>query len=228
MSMDKMIDDRLLYAYLPQAEKVMLEKIPLESELSHQFSRHFNRKIKALLKYEQRTPVMRRFVYQMKTVAAVLLIVLSLAFGTVMSVEAYRVRFFEFVTEIWEELTSIVIHSDENADHDTLTPISPSYIPTGYSVLEITSDKYENTIIYLNTNGLELYYSQRMATQSEFIIDSEGADTEEITIGLQVVYLISNKGTVQMYWYDSDSIFSLIGNLDKTELIKMAESIINN
>jgi hypothetical protein len=226
MPMDKMIDDGFFYAYMPQVEKVMLEKIPLESELSHQFSWRFKRKMKALLKYERRTPVMRRFVYQMKTAAAVLLIVLSMAFGTVMSVEAYRVRFFEFVTEIWEELTSIVIHSDENADHDTLTPISPSYIPKGYSVLELTSDKYENTIIYINTNGLELYYSQRMATQSEFILDSEGAETEKITIGSQEAYLIANKGTVQLYWHDDDSVFSLIGNLDKTELIKMAKSII--
>lgn len=224
--MDKTIDDGFLYAYMPQVEKVMLEKIPLESDLSHQFSWRFKRKMKALLKYERRTPVMRRFVYQMKTAAAVLLIVLSMAFGTVMSVEAYRVCFFEFVTEIWEELTSIVIHSDENADQETLTPISPSYIPKGYSVLELTSDKYENTIIYINTNGLELYYSQRMATQSEFILDSEGAETEKITIGLQEAYLIVNKGTVQLYWHDDDSVFSLIGNLDKTELIKMAKSII--
>jgi len=224
--MDKMIDDGFLYAHMLQVEKVMLERIPLESELSHQFSWRFKRKMKALLKYERRTTVMRRFVRQMKTAAAVLLITLSMAFGTVMSVEAYRVRFFEFVTEIWEELTSIVIHSDENADHDALTPISPSYIPEGYSVLEQTSDKYENTIIYSNANGLELYYSQRMATQSEFILDSEDIEPQNIRIGSHEGYLIVNKGTVQLYWYDGFNIFSLIGNLDETELIKMATSII--
>lgn len=224
--MDKIIDDGLLYAYMPQVEKVMLEKIPLESELSHQFSWRFKRKMKALFKYERRTPVMRQFIRQIKTAVAVLLIALSMAFGTIMSVEAYRVRFFEFVTDIWEELTSIVIHSDENANHDILTPISPSYIPEGYNVLEQTSDKYENTIIYSNANGLELYYSQRMATQSEFILDSEGTETEKITIGSQEAYLIANKGTVQLYWHDDESVFSLIGNLYKTELIKMAESII--
>lgn len=224
--MDKMIDDEFLYAHMPQVEKVMLERIPLESELSHQFSKRFNRKMKALLKYERQTPAMQRFAHKMKTAAAVLLIALSIVFGTVMSVEAYRIRFFEFVTEVWEELTSIVIHSNNNADHDTLMPIIPSYVPAGYSIIEQMSDKYENTIIYSNENGFEIYYSQRMLSQSEFILDSEDAKTKKIMIGSQETYLIVNKGTTQLYWYDDFSVFSLIGNLDETELIKMATSII--
>lgn len=225
MSMDKKIDDRFLYTNMPQIEKAMLEKVPLESELSYKFSWRFKRNMKTLLKYERRTPVMRRFVRQMKTATAILLIALSMIFGTIMSVEAYRVRFFEFVTEIREELTSIVIRSGENADYDALTAIYPSYIPEGYSVLEQTSDKYENTIIYSNSKGLELYYSQRMTTQGELILDSEGAKTKLITIGPQEAYLISNKGTLQLFWHYDDSILSLIGNISETEIIKMAESI---
>ncbi|MEF9921454.1 MAG: hypothetical protein RR769_00950 [Anaerovoracaceae bacterium] len=124
--MSRIIDDDFLYANMPQTEKAMLSNIPPEDELHHKFSRRFNRKMAALLKYERRTPTMRVFVRQMKTAAAVFVIVLSMAFGTVMSVEAYRIRFFEFVTTVWEELTSIVIGSEDNADHDTLTPISPT------------------------------------------------------------------------------------------------------
>lgn len=224
--MNKIIDDDFLYQHIPNVEKLILERIPPESELSHQFSRHFKRKMKALLKYESRTPTMRLFIHRIRTAVAIFLIILSITFGTVMSVEAYRVRFFEFITQVWEELTSIVIHSDENANHDTITPIFPSYIPEGYIIVDQINDKYENTIIYINEGNLEIYYSQKMSTQSEFILDSEGAKIKKIMIESQEAYLIINKGTIQLYWYDSFNIFSLIGNLDETELIKMATSII--
>ena len=223
--LDKMISDEFLYAHMPQTEKIMLDKIPSENELSHKFSSRFNRKMKALLKYERRTPTMRRFVHRMKIATAMFLITLCITFGTVMSVEAYRIRFFEFVTQVWEELTSIVIHSDDNADYDTLVFASPTYIPDGYSVSEQTSDRYENTIIYSNANGEELYYSQGMTTQGEFILDSEDVETKAITIGSNDGYFIVNKGVAHLFWHDNFNIYSIIGYLGESELIKMAESI---
>lgn len=223
--MNKMIDDNFLYKHMPHAEKLMLGRIPPESELSHQFSRRFKRKMKALLIYESRTPIMRQSVHRMKIAATMLLVTLSLTFGTIMSVEAYRVRFFEFVTQVWEELTSIIIHSDDNADHDTLVLISPTYIPKGYSILEQTSNEYKNSIIYCNENGSEIYYLQKLSSQSEFIFDSEGAESKEIAIGTHKGYIIMNKGITQVYWYDKFNVYSLIGSVDDSELIKMANSI---
>lgn len=223
--MNKMIDDKFLYEHMPHAEKFMLGRIPPESELSHQFSRRFKWKMKALLKYEGRTPSTRQFVHRMKIAATMLLVTLSLTFGTIMSVEAYRVPFFEFLTQVWEELTSIIIHSDSNADHDTLLLLSPTYIPEGYTILEQISNEYKNSIIYYNESGAEIYYLQKLSSQSEFIFDSEGTDPKEITIGTHKGYIITNKGITQIYWYDKFNVYSLIGSLDDSELIKMAKSI---
>ncbi|HCL01521.1 MAG TPA: hypothetical protein DHW61_03755 [Lachnoclostridium phytofermentans] len=223
--MDKMIHDEFLYANVPQEEKKMLEKIPPENELSHKFSRGFNRKMKALLKYERRTPSMRRFVHRMKIAATIFLVMLSLTFGTIMSVEAYRIRFFEFITQVCEELTSIVIHSDENAGHDTLALVFPTYVPDGYSILKQTSSEYKNSIIYCNESGAEIYYLQKLSSQSEFIFDSETVEPKEIAIGTHKGYIFINKGVTQIYWYDNFNVYSLIGSLDESEIIKMAESI---
>lgn len=223
--MDKIIHDEFLYAHVPQAENKMLEKIPLENELSHRFSRGFNRKMKALLKYERRTPSTRKFVQRMKIAATIFLVILSLTFGTIMSVEACRIRFFEFITHVYEELTSIVIHSDENAGHDTLVLVYPTYIPDGYSILEQTSSEYKNSIIYYNGDGAEIYYLQKLSSQSEFIFDSETVEPKEIAIGTHKGYIIINKGITQIYWCDNFNVYSLIGSLDESEIIKMAESI---
>lgn len=212
---------------MPKAEDILLSKIPEENELSHKFSNGFNRKMKALLKYERRTPTMRKFVHRMKIAAAMFLVTFSIMFGTVMSVEAYRMRLFEFVTEVWEELTSIVTHSDDNADHDTLVFASPSYIPKGYSILEQTSSEYKHSIIYSDESGTEIYYLQKLLSQSEFIFDSEDVEPKEINISGSVGYLIINKGVTQLYWYDNFNTYILISSLDELEVIKMAESIQN-
>ena len=140
--MSELVSDDLLYRYVPMAESAMLDKLPAEGDMHHAFSRRFNRRMKALLKYERRSPRTRVFYRHLKTAAAMLLVVLTLSFGTVMSVEAYRVRFFNIVMEVWEELTSIVVSSDENADLDKLIPISPTYIPDGYKVAESNSNQY--------------------------------------------------------------------------------------
>lgn len=224
--MDKIISDEFLYMYMPQAEELLLGKIPVENELSHKFSNRFNKKMRFLLKYERRTLTMRRFVHRMKVAAAMFLITLSLTFGTVMSVEAYRMRLFEFATQVWEELTSIVTHSDDNADHDTLVLALPSYIPKGYSILEQTNNEYKHSIIYSDESGAEIYYLQKLLSQSEFIFDSEDVEPKEINIGGSVGYLIINKGITQLYWYDNFNTYILISSLDEHEVIKIAESII--
>lgn len=226
-TLDKIISDEFLYTHIPQAEQILLNKIPEENELSHKFSNRFNRKMRTLLKYERRTPSMRQFLHRMKVVATMLFVILSLAFGTVMSVEAYRIRFFEFVTQVWEELTSIVTHSDDNANHDTLVLASPSYIPKGYSILEQTSNEYKHSIIYSDRSGAEIYYLQKLSSQSEFIFDTEDVEPKEINIGACDGYVIINKGVTQLYWYDNFNTYTLIGSLDENEIIKMAESISN-
>ena len=223
----KIISDEFLYIHIPKAEDILLNKIPKENELSYKFSYKFNKKMKILLKYERRSPTMRRMVHHIKVAAAVFLITLSIMFGTVMSVEAYRMRLFEFVTQVWEELTSVVIHSDDNLDYDKLVSVSPYYIPNGYTVLKVTNSRYEHTIIYSDEEGIEIYYSQALLTQGETIFDTENTAIQTKLIGSQEVSLINNKGITQIYWHDSFSSFSLVGKIGEIELLKMAESIIN-
>lgn len=226
--MNGIIDDNFLYFHMKAAENHMLSAIPGEAELDHPFSKRFLRKMRHLLKYERRTPAMRTFIRCVKTAAAIFLIFISITFTTVMSVEAYRVQFFEFVPRVWEEFTSFFIRSEDITEHNTIQPMIPSYIPDGYKIYEQTDNQYENTIIYCDNTGTEIFYSQTLTTQSEFIYDSEGADINSIQIDNQMVHILLNKNTVQLYWHNRVNAFALIGNIDETELIKMAESIIKN
>lgn len=223
--MNHIINDDFLYSHMKDAESLMMAAIPPETKLNHNFSKRFLRKMKSLLKYERRTPMMRSTVHYAKTAAAVFLIFLSIAFTTTMSVEAYRVRFFEFVTTMWEELTSIVIGSNDNARHDVLIPIAPTYIPKDYTVFGQSANKFEQNIFYRDKSGNEIFYSQYLTTQGELIIDTEGTEYEKITLPNMDIYCVDNKGLIQLYWQDAFYTYSLVGGIDRDELLAMAQSI---
>lgn len=223
--MNHIINDDFLYSHMKDAESLMMAAIPPETKLNHNFSKRFLRKMKSLLKYERRTPMMRSTVHYAKTAAAVFLIFLSIAFTTTMSVEAYRIRFFEIVTTVWEELTSIVIGSEENAGHDTLVPLEPSYVPTDYGVLETSINQFEQNIFYHNKSGNEIFYSQNLTTQGEFIIDTESTTYEKIELPSMDVYYVVNKGVTQLYWQDAFYTYTLISTIEKDELLAMAQSV---
>ncbi len=226
--MSQIIDDDFLYVHMSKAEENMIRRIPSEAGLRHKFSKRFERKMNALLKYERRSPFMRSFVQYSKQAVAVILIALSIGLTVTMSVEAYRVRFFDFIIQELEELTSIVVGSDENADSDKLIPKESLYIPEGFEVIEQKISEYKQIITYANSNGTELVYIQRLLTQGETIIDTEGADIIETEFSGYNITIIENKGTHQLLWYDSSCSYTLIGSINKNELLTMAKNIIEN
>ena len=107
------IDDDFLYDHMENVENIILENLPKEDDLSHKFSKRFERKMKRLIRQERRTPFTKSFIKYSRKVAIIFLIVISITFTTIMSVEAYRVKFFEVVIEVWEEFTSIIFKSKE-------------------------------------------------------------------------------------------------------------------
>ena len=105
MEIKMKIDDAFLYKYMPAAERILMAEIPPEEELDHKFSWRFRRKMKALIKYESRTPGERKFYRGMKIAFAALAVILIVAFSSVMSVKAYRFRIIDFFVEVFEDLS---------------------------------------------------------------------------------------------------------------------------
>lgn len=223
------VDDEFLYTHMPQAEALMLSHIPPEGELEHHFSRRFNRKMRALIKYEHRTPRMRKTVYRVKVAVAVFAVVFSLAFGAMMSVDAARTKIFEVMTKIFEELTSVRVSGNGGLGGHELEPIIPAYVPKGYNQTEQTNSETDCTIVYSDNGKRNIIYTQELLTASERIFDTEDADVRTVQIDSQEVHLIikESRDTCQLYWYDDQYLFWISGNhIESDNLLKMAESII--
>lgn len=225
------INDEFLYAHMPQAERLMLDQIPPEQELNHHFSRRFRRKMRALLRYERRTPYMRKAVQSIKTAAAVFAVVVSLTFCALMSVEASRTRIIEIVTKLLSDATSLRVSVDDGAPSDrVLRPVTPTYVPEGYRVVDEEIDILTHMIIYEDESERAIDFSQHMLSAGEYVLDTEDVYTEKVQIGSQEVWIVvkPSKDYCTLYWLDNNYFYCLSGNhIESDELLKMAESVIN-
>ncbi|MGJ0848506.1 DUF4367 domain-containing protein [Tissierella praeacuta] len=222
------MDDDFLYKYVKSAENIMIDSLPKEEALFHNFSKGFQKKMNKLIRQERRSPFIKTFVNYSRKVAIIFLIFISIAFATTMSVEAYRVRFFEVVIEVWEEFTSIIFKEKQNIDDGKLIPVNSTYIPDSFKIIEHEINSYEQFIYWQNDEGIEIMFEQAKITANSIITDTEGIDIEELLIGEQKIIYFTNKNVNQIYWNDSNYIYAIISEYDKNELLKMVESIINN
>ena len=219
------ITDDFLYQNMPKAENEILNLIPDEHEIEHKFSWKFKRKMKIIIKEQARTPKTKVLIMQIKKIAAIFIITISIVFSGIMSVEAYRIKFFNMIKEVWSELTSIVFWSNNSTNVYDFEPISPIYIPNRYEISEEWSSEYENVIIYSDKNTNEIVYNQRAVTQSEYIFDSEGTEIKVINMNNIQVNVLTKNNITQVYWTDEKSVFFISGK-DENDIIRMVESII--
>lgn len=221
------IDDDFLYTHMKGVENIVLESLPKEEDLSHGFSKRFEKKMKKLIRHNKRSPSMNNFVNYSKRVAIILFVFTSVIFATTMSVEAYRIRFFESITEVWEEFTSIIFKSEENINNKKLIPINPTYIPNGFKIIEENTMDYEHYIYWENSESIEIMYEQAKISSNAIINDTEGIELEKLLIEDLEINFFTNKNVNQIYWNDDNYIYTIISEYSKEELFKMIESIIN-
>lgn len=219
------IDDDLLYKHMRTLENTMLDSLPKENKLYHEFSRSYRKKLGLLLKIQRRSSFTNQLIKLSKNVAVIFIVVISIAFTSVMSVEAYRVRFFDKVTEIWNEFTSIIFQSEEN-NSESLVPVELGYIPIGFRITEEKIYPYEYYLYLENEAGTEIMFEQVPINANAFIVDTENIVTENIFIANQEVTYFINKEVHQFYWNDDKYVYTLLSAYDKNELIKIIENIL--
>ncbi len=220
------IDDAYLYEHMPEAERFLMELIPPEEELNHVFSRRFERKMKALLKYERRTPWERKFYRGMKIAFAALAVILVLAFSSAMSVKASRLSIIEFFVEVFEELTSYSA-KDAKQTGEIAHPVEPKYVPEGYRLTQRTGDNSGYSVVYVNEIGNRITYRKLLIGGLAYLWDTEGSVTKEIRVSGYTVKIVEEEAMYTVYWNDEEYTYRLIGprQIAVDELLKMARSV---
>lgn len=189
----------------------------------------FEGNINDFIKEEKQNKFKNRFSSIAKR-AAIFLIILGLgAFVTTMSVEAYRIRFFNLITEVTEKYTNFSIEreSDESNNEDVVLGKSyfyPGYIPAGYKRSDAQNHGELRIVYFENTEGNRIEFLQT-ELDSNFQVDTEDATTEDININGSEGILVSKEGVKTLLWFTDTNSFSIMGKLNREEIVSIAESI---
>ncbi|HZK70886.1 MAG TPA: DUF4367 domain-containing protein [Clostridia bacterium] len=171
----------------------------------------------------------RKFVKLMSSRAAMIALILGIGLIVMtFSVEAFRIKFFNLVTDVTQRYTSFQVE-EINDKEEILIPTDwsnyylPEYIADGFSINRIQEFGENKIIYYQNNQGDEIQFSQS-PNNNNFQIDTESAVTTELMIKNSKGILIDKNGLLTLFWYNTDHAFYLMGNINKEEMIKMAES----
>lgn len=165
---------------------------------------------------------------------AIFFLVITISFAALMfSVDAIRIKVLNFIVEVEEKYTSVQIdEKNENLEFapDTEIPAEwtdyylPTYIPNLFQLSKVESFGETKIIFYMDNNNREIQFSWS-PNSSSFQIDTEGADSENISINGAEAMLVTKEGLTTVLWFDQENTYFILGKVDEKELIKMAESI---
>lgn len=210
-----------------EANRILVENLPNESECKHIFSQKFEKKMKKLLKRTEH-PMRYRF---LKTVATFLLILL-LGASTVLTLHTEaREKFWGWIKEKYHTLMSYS-YGDANKAEEELVRFSLGFLPEGYEKqaeydMEVTVD-----IAYVNDKNQILQFSYMYpSNDASMYIDIHRSTKESGMVGINkadiYIYEDGTKGNT-IVWVDEreDMMFFVSGCFTKEELIQIAENVV--
>ncbi|OKZ97094.1 MAG: hypothetical protein BHV90_20735 [Clostridiales bacterium 42_27] len=210
------ITEEMLYKCAPKAEKLWLSSLPPDNQIpEHKFSRRFERKMRRLIREQRRSLPMRKALQIARQTAAAILIAATLSFSCLMTVEAYRAKFIEVITEVLYDLTHFSFFSSWQDD----TELAES---------ETLSEPQSQTIYFENSEGRQLKFSQQLVTDStglDIILDTEDSTTTTVPFGDYNASLIIKEDSSILMWEDDPYLMLLTGDFPSEEIIKIANGI---
>ena len=152
--------------------------------------------------------------------------IVALATAT-FSIEALREPFIEFIIETFDRFSIIDFITNNETDKplEKIKYKSFRYIPDGFRIEREQKEQSYYKIIYVNDKGEEFCFIQKTINTNETVVDTEKSKMQEILISGFPAFFSSAKGYQQIFWSDGNYEYILWGNLEKSNLIKIAESI---
>lgn len=212
--------DNILKALEDKKEEI--ERVNVPTTLDQWFENFVNEG-KRLQKKKKRA----RYIKKISSRAAIviLLLIASLSLVT-FTVEAVRVRVFNFFMETNDKYTEVRVEEGADPipnDVDWDGYYYPSYLTEGYSFYS-----YEEAgvirIINFASHDKVLIFTQAM-NGTDFQLDTEdGVATEENINGNKGVLIIKEDKSL-LFWNNNDTSFCLLGQIDKDEILRIAKNI---
>lgn len=225
------ITDEMLYASASKARDLWLSSAFPNDIPEHQFSHRFNRIMKRLMKEQRRPPRLNHVIHMMRRTAAILLVVTTVSFSCLMTVDAYRERFIEIVTHVFHELTDYRFSTESTSSSLVKTElgvISLGFIPNEIDQTDEYSDGTFYSVSYETEDGLYFDLTCTLITENQDahkIVDTENAVVREYSVNGMEATIISKDENNTILWTYGNILFHLYGNLPLDIEKQIAESV---
>lgn len=219
-----MTDEELSRA-AQEAAALLSDSLPAESLCLLPDSPRFRRKMCRLLRQQ-------RGINRFARVAALLFLVITVCFGSILALDADALHFI-FGWSASDYFDSIWYHFDGEAEVSTGIEYYPSYIPDGYVFDKIVELSNGKNFLYINEDGWYArfgYYYGQDDSEVGFVVG--GFEEREVIIdhisGTLYLALDAEKESNGIIWMDEENgiLLDVSAHTNTDELIKMAEGFI--
>ncbi len=212
---DKAFEEMLKYA-CREASKELIDEMPPCEEV--EFSKEHEARMRKLFAGKVRR---KRYIKRIFLIAAVMVVLFSVS---VMSVQGLRIRFMNFILNFTESNTKIT-YVDETEDKNSykVGDIVFDYLPSGF-VLDST--KNQGKVVYIKFNNADKYIEIKIkASNPVAYVDTERADAELLMINGIETFVAEKDNVFILNWNSDLKAFEIQGNIERDELIKIAENL---
>ncbi|MDR0948005.1 MAG: DUF4367 domain-containing protein [Lachnospiraceae bacterium] len=191
-------------------------------------SRELDKKIRRMIR-ERGKAGRLLFSFYAKRVAMIFLALLIASTVTVLSVEALRNKFFDWLftilpTHTRVEMIDVVSYSDtDNAFQPN--QYAPMYLPEGFVLVDTLETDTRYKVFYANADKKYIIFEVRLINDQDHInVNTENNDMEELNINGRTGYYVDDDLGHMILWSDDLYVFSVICETSKNDAIKVAES----
>ena len=194
-------------------------------ETEHQFSERFERNMQKLIR--RRNKPYYRFINTLGKRAAVIVIAfLTISFTTVVSIEALRTPFLDFIMSIFSDHSEVRTF-DEVGDYPEKIEsyYEITYDLSDYSITKRFDDDSGHTIHYQSGETV-IYFSQSVVKGFRHNYNTEDTEIELINInGIEAMSYLDNHNYNTLIWNNGEYIIQIGSNTGKDVLIEIAKSV---
>ena len=228
--------DAMLFIAVKKCGMKEVEKFNNPKSTDVTFSKRFYaRKRKILRRYKSKT-VARVFKKVARSAAIALLIILSMAFITVMSVSALRTAVLDAVVDFFDDYVKVgfgdagatPVPTDEVPSRPTsiVEVIHITDLPDGVVEEVVTSKSYIHKIEYYK-NGINVFsLVQETFRENEVLFDNIDVDAQVVYVNnVEARMFCTQEGKQYICWTDNKYILTIICEIEEFDIIKLAESV---
>ena len=165
-----------------------------------------------------------------KRVACIIILIFTVLMTTIFSVKALREPFINFIVSTYEKASTIIFKSDESKPNQSVTLsefYEPEYLPQGY-IKTYEERLYLSYFCEFTDQDGNIINTENFITENSILsINTENVETEKMFINdnkTEAIYY-ENKGVKEIVFGLDGYGFTVSGKVEKSELIKIAESM---